>query len=98
MIDGSPLSFFAEFSNKEIDHITVGCMYIDQSPAFSHFFHEPDHLPVIDHQGSFISHKCLERSNPFFLDHGTNFFRCGRIKIGNRHMKTIITQAIIFGS
>ena len=62
------------FGNEIIDHIAIGCMYIDQTAMFSYFFHQADHLPVIDHQCTFIGHKGFKRSDAFFFYNVLYFF------------------------
>ena len=78
-----------------VNHITIGGMYIYKAAMFFYFFHQANHLPVVNHQSTFVSHKCFKRSNAFFFYKMFYFFFCILIKIRNCHVKTIITHTII---
>src|SRR5436190_20865172 len=98
MIKRCKLFFSPMFCDQVIDHITVCRMHIDEPAMFLNFFHQTDHLPVVDHQGSLVSHKCFEGHDSFFFYKIPDLGFCFFVEISYCHMKTVITHAVAVAS
>src|SRR5690242_9026318 len=98
MVKGRKLVFTSVFCNKEIDHVAVGGMYGDHSPATFHLIHKTDHLAVVDHQCAFISHESFEGSDSFFVDHPADFLTGRIVEVGDGHMKGIVAAGFAIRS
>ena len=61
------------------------------------FFHELDHLQVVNHERALVRHKCFERSNAAFFDQVLNFNARLVIKVGDSDVKRVISHGVSIG-
>ena len=87
---------FFEFLNKVVNHIAISSVHRYHTSALFHFRHQANHLIIIDHQSAFVSHKCFERGNSFFLYHLLNFLLGFFVKISYGHVISIVAIGIVF--
>ena len=82
--------------NQGIDHVAVGGMHRNQSAVVAHHPHQVHHLPIVNHQGTFVGHKGLEGADALFFNHGHHFFAHFGVEIGYRHVVGIIAHSLSF--
>ena len=83
-----------ELIAQVVDHIAIRCMYRDKATLLFYFFHQANHLTVINHQSTFISHKGFERGYALFFYKMFDLVFRVLIKISDGHMKTVVANTI----
>ena len=84
----------AVMRHEVVDHVAIGRVYGHEAAIFLHHFHQPHHLPVVDHQRAFIGHEGFEGGNSLLFDHFHDFLRCAVIEIRDRHVVGIIAKGV----
>ncbi len=80
--------------NERINHVAIGGVHRHHATMFFHHLHQLHHLAVVDHQRTFVGHKGFERRNTFFFNHFYHLSSRLLIKIGDRHMITVIADGL----